>query len=133
HVGRPFGALPGGAGQVRVVVPRGDEDGHAGSRERVAQERDRVLADVLVLVDVAGDADRVDLALLAERERAGERVAQLAAAADGGRARLRTVEDAVEMDVGDVQELHGRALKCRNGVGWNPARLTDPARTRHTS
>src|SRR6185437_14033111 len=47
------------------------------------------------------------------------------AAADGGRARLRAMEDAIEVDVGDVQELHGRALKCRNGVGWNPARLTD--------
>jgi hypothetical protein len=31
------------------------------------------------------------------------------------------------MGVGDVQELHGWTLKCRNGVGWNPARLTDRA------
>jgi len=107
------------------VVSRCDEDRYAGAREGVAQERDRVLAHVLVLVDVAGDADRVDLPLVAERERAGERVAQLAAAADGGRARFRAMEDAVEVDVGDVQELHGRALKCRNGVGWNPPRLTD--------
>jgi hypothetical protein len=37
------------------------------------------------------------------------------------------------VDVGDVQELHGRTLKCRNGVGWNPARLTDPARFRRIS
>ena len=80
-----------------------------------------------MLVHVAGDADSVDLALRAERERAHERVAQLAAAADGGRTGLRAMEDPVEVDVGDVQELHGRALKCRNGVGWNPARLTDPA------
>src|SRR5207248_8406180 len=75
--------------------------------QAVAQEGDRVLAHVVVLVGVPGDADRVHAPLAGERERARERVAQLGPAAGGGGTRLGPVEDPVEMDVGDVQQLHG--------------------------
>ena len=124
HVRRPLGALPGGAGQVRVVVSRSDQHRHTGGGEAVAQERDRVLADVVVLVDVAGDADRIDPGLASERERAGHGVAQLGPAADGRRPRLGAVKDAIEVDVGDVQKFHWRTPKCRYDVGWSPAGLT---------
>ena len=107
------------------MVTRGDQDGHTGGGKAVAQERDRVLADVLVLVDVAGDADRIDLALATERKRAGDGVAQLGPAAGGRRPRFGAVKHAIEVDVGDVQKFHWRTPKCRYDVGWSPAGLTE--------
>ncbi len=124
HVCRPLGALPHRARQVRVVIARGDQHRHAGLCEAVAQEGDRVLADVVMLVDVARDADRVDRMLPAMGEGARHGVAQLGAAAGGRGPRFGTVKHAIEVDVGDVQELHGRTPKCRYGVGWNPGVLT---------
>ena len=50
------------------------------------------------------------------RQRASKRVAQLRPAAVGVVPGLGATKDAVEMDVGDVEELH-RAKNCMRRVG----------------
>jgi hypothetical protein len=35
------------------------------------------------------------------------------------------VKDAIEVDVGDVQQFHWRTPKCRYDVGWSRAGLTE--------
>ena len=90
--------------------------GTRNARELVAQKLDRVLSHEVVLVGVTGDADRVHALVSTHRQRASKRVAQLRPATIRVVPGLGATKDAIEMDVGDVEELHG-AKNCMRRVG----------------
>ncbi len=93
----------------------GDQHGHARPRPEGRAGTRRCPRSRVVLVGVSGDADRIDARSRPSEARASE---HRAARLGGGRRRAAfgASKDAVEMDVGNVEELHG-AKNCMWRVG----------------
>ena len=92
-------------GRCGSWLPGARKTGRCSDAEGVHEHRLRVGADVLVLVQVAGDAERVGLACLLDD--AVKCIAQRQPPPAGGSAKPALAEGAVEVQVGCVQDQHG--------------------------
>ena len=83
-------------------------DRHIGAGEALAQEGNRVRREALVLEQVAGGKERIGLLGLGQLDDAGQRLTPIGPSPAGYLGR-RPGERGVEVQVGEMQELHSRA------------------------